>query len=165
MVHTDAAGKKTLAYIEMMPYLVSAMQELIKQNKQQDSIIQVLTQNVASCCSNSAARQTGIQGNDPKALTQINVNLSDVDMIVLNQNVPNPFAEQTTITYNVPEKYGFAQIIFKTVDGKIIKTVDINKKGRGQINVFANDLSNGLYMYSLIVDGMTIDTKKMVKQN
>jgi hypothetical protein len=93
------------------------------------------------------------------------VNLSDVDMIVLNQNVPNPFAEQTTISYNVPEKYGYAQLVFKTVDGKILKTVDITKKGRGQINVFANDLSNGLYMYSLIVDGVTVDTKKMVKQN
>lgn len=165
LVHTDQGGLKTLAYIEMIPYLVSGMQELIKKNKQQDSIIQVLTQNVASCCQNSAARQTGITGNDPKALTQINVNLSDVDMIVLNQNTPNPFAEQTTITYNVPEKYGYAQLIFKTLDGKIIKTVDITKKGRGQVNVFANDLSNGLYMYSLIVDGMMIDTKKMVKQN
>lgn len=165
LVHTDQGGLKTLAYIEMIPYLVSGMQELIKQNKQQDSIIQVLTQNVASCCQNSAARQTGITGNDPKALTQINVNLSDVDMVVLGQNTPNPFAEQTTITYNVPEKYGYAQLIFKTLDGKIIKTVDITKKGRGQINVFANDLSNGLYMYSLIIDGMTIDTKKMVKQN
>jgi hypothetical protein len=165
LVHTDANGKKTLAYIEMIPYLVSAIQEQQKQIKHQDSLIQVLTQNVASCCSNNNARQTGIQGNDPKALSQINVNLSDVDLIVLNQNVPNPFAEQTTITYNVPEKYGFAQLIFKTIDGKIIKTVDINKKGRGQVNVFANDLSNGLYMYTLIVDGMTIDTKKMVKQN
>jgi hypothetical protein len=86
-------------------------------------------------------------------------------MIVLDQNKPNPFAEQTTITYNVPEKYGFAQLVFKTIDGKIIKTVDITKKGRGQVNVFANDLSNGLYMYSLIVDGITVDTKKMVKQN
>lgn len=164
LVRTGAAGKKSVAYTEMIPYLVSAMQELIKQNKQQDSIIQVLTQNVASCCSNSNARITGIQGNDPKALNQIHVNLSDVDMIVLNQNVPNPFAEQTTITYNVPEKYGFAQLVFKTVDGKIIKTVDITKKGRGQVNVYANDLTNGLYMYTLIVDGMTIDTKKMVKQ-
>ncbi len=83
---------------------------------------------------------------------------------MLNQNVPNPFAEQTTITYNVPAKYGFAQMVFKTLDGKIIRTVDITAKGKGQLNVFANDLSNGLYVYSLIVDGKIIDTKKMVKQ-
>ncbi len=165
VVRTGNTGLKTVAYTELIPYLVSGMQELIKQNKQQDSIIQVLTQNIASCCQNSAAKQTGINGNDPNALSQINITLTDEDAIVLDQNKPNPFAEQTTITYNVPEKYGFAQLIFKTVDGKIIKTVDITKKGRGQVNVFAQDLSNGLYMYTLIVDGMTIDTKKMVKQN
>jgi hypothetical protein len=88
------------------------------------------------------------------------VDLSDKDVIVLDQNVPNPFAEQTTITYNVPEKYNFAQIIFKTVEGKIIRTIDIDKKGQGQLNVFANDLSNGLYMYTLIADGKIIDTNK-----
>jgi len=165
LVRTDPNGLKSIAHIEMIPYLVSAMQEQQKQIKHLDSLVQALTQTVTSCCSNSAARQTGINGNDPSALTQININLSDIDLIVLNQNAPNPYAEQTTITYNVPEKYGYAQMIFKTVDGKIIKTVDITKKGRGQVNVFANDLSNGLYMYSLIVDGITFDTKKMVKQN
>lgn len=166
LVHTESNGLKSLAHIEMIPYLVSAIQEQQKQIKHLDSLVTLLTQSVSSCCSNSSARQTGIQGNNPNHLiNQLNIDLTDKDVIVLNQNVPNPFAEQTTITYNVPEKYGFAQIVFKTVDGKIIKTVDITKKGRGQINVFANDLSNGLYMYSLIVDGVTIDTKKMVKQN
>lgn len=156
---------KGLEYTQLIPVLIRAVQQLSDQNKKQDSLIQVLTQNISSCCSNTAARQTGVQGNDPKNLNQLNIELTDKDFIVLNQNQPNPFAEQTTITYNVPEKYGFAQLVFKTVDGKIIKTVDITKKGRGMVNVFASDLSNGLYMYSLIVDGEVIDTKKMVKQN
>ncbi len=165
VVRTNASGIKSVSYEEIIPYLVSAMQAQQQQIKQMDSLITALTQSVSSCCSNSAARQTGINGNDPSALTKINVNLSDIDMIVLDQNKPNPFAEQTTITYNVPEKYGFAQLVFKTADGRIIKTVDITKNGSGQVNVFASDLSNGLYMYSLIVDGKTVDTKKMVKQN
>ena len=79
------------------------------------------------------------------------------------RNVPNPFAEQTTITYNVPAKYGYAQMIFSTIDGRILKTVDITKKGRGTLTVFSNDLSSGMYTYALIVDGKTFDTKKMVK--
>ena len=36
------------------------------------------------------------------------------------------------------------------------------EKGKGILNVFANDLSNGTYTYSIIVDGQTIETKKMV---
>jgi hypothetical protein len=83
--------------------------------------------------------------------------------VILNQNSPNPFAEQTTITYVIPEDAGFAQIIFYSSNGRILKTVDIEEKGEGQLNVYASDLSNGLYTYSLIVDGKLIDTKKMLK--
>jgi hypothetical protein len=154
----------TVEYQQLIPVLIRAVQQLSAQNQKLDSMLTALTQTVNACCSNSNARATGIQGNQPNAVSQLNIDLSDKDVIVLNQNVPNPFAEQTTITYNVPEKYGFAQLVFKTIDGKIIKTVDITKKGRGQVNVFANDLSNGLYMYSLVVDGVVVDTKKMVKQ-
>jgi hypothetical protein len=158
-VKTQSNGFKSIAYDEIIPYIVSAMQAQQKQLKTQDSLIQVLTQSITSCCSNSSARSSS------NNTSQMNVDLTDKDIIVLNQNVPNPFAEQTTINYNIPEKYGYAQLVFKTVDGKIIKTVDVTKKGRGVVNVFANDLSYGLYMYSLIVDGEIIDTKKMIKQN
>ncbi|HWY12307.1 MAG TPA: hypothetical protein VN026_13325, partial [Bacteroidia bacterium] len=144
---------------------IRAVQQLSSQNKKQDSTIQAmqsqiaaLTSSVTSCCSSTAVRTT-----KPNELNQLDVNLSDKDIVVLNQNVPNPFAEQTTITYNVPDKYNFAQIIFSTVEGKIIKTVDITKKGKGQLNVFANDLGTGFYTYTLVVDGKTIDTKKMMK--
>lgn len=156
-----ASGKKSVAYLELIPYLVKAIQQLEKQNHTQDSLITAITSSVSSCCSNSNVRLTGIAGG---TINQQNINLSDADVIVLNQNTPNPFAEQTTITYNVPAKYKFAQMVFKTIEGKIIRTVDITTKGRGQLNVFANDLSAGLYVYSLIVDGEIVDTKKMVKE-
>lgn len=172
IVRTGSGGLKNIAYTELIPYLVSAIQaqqktidSLKTKTTKQDSInsavqaqIAALTSSITSCCSSSAVRET-----KPSELNQLNINLSDKDVIVLNQNVPNPFAEQTTITYNLPEKYNFAQIIFSTIEGKIIKAVDITKKGRGQINVFANDLSSGMYTYSFIVDGKVIDTKKMVK--
>ncbi len=58
-----------------------------------------------------------------------------------------------------------AQIIFYDNSGTVLKTVDINDKGAGQINVYAPDLSSGVYSYSLIADGKLIETKKMVKQN
>ncbi|MCE3259640.1 MAG: Collagen triple helix repeat-containing protein, partial [Bacteroidetes bacterium] len=115
-----------------------------------------LEQMITACC---AANSTGA-ANKTKA-----VNLSDRNVIVLNQNVPNPFAESTVISYNIPTDFTKAQLQFSTSDGKVIKVVDVTEKGEGQLNVFANDLSNGMYSYSLIVDGKVIDTKKMVKQN
>lgn len=156
---------KALEYQQLIPILIKGIQIQQEQIHKQDSLISLiqsqitaLTSSVSSCCSSTAVRTT-----KPEELNQLNIDLSDKEIIILNQNVPNPFAEQTTITYNVPEKYGYAQIIFSTIDGRILKTVDLTKKGRGQLNVFANDLGNGLYTYSLVVDGKVIDTKKMVK--
>jgi hypothetical protein len=57
-----------------------------------------------------------------------------------------------------------AQIFFYDNKGTILKTVDINEKGSGQVNVYAADLSSGQYKYTLIADGKVIETKTMVKQ-
>ena len=84
-------------------------------------------------------------------------------MIVLEQNAPNPFADQTSISYFVPENISNAQIVFTDMFGTAIKTVDI-KTGYGVMTVFASNLSSGQYSYSLVVDGKVIETKKMVKQ-
>ena len=94
----------------------------------------------------------------------IDVQLSDGNNIVLNQNVPNPFAERTVITYSIPSTVGKAQIHFYDAKGALINTVDINERGDGQLNVFANDLSYGMYTYSLVADGKVVATKRMVKQ-
>lgn len=109
--------------------------------------------------------QSDTSSNQSQSLTTLtNVELSNKHIVVLDQNVPNPFAEQTTINYYLPDDFSRAQIIFLELSGKIIKTVDLTEKGRGALNVFANDLTNGIYTYSLIIDGQTMETKKMVKQ-
>lgn len=46
--------------------------------------------------------------------------------------------------------------------GRIIKTVDIKQSGHGQLKVYAANLSQGIYQYSIVVDGKVMDTKKMV---
>lgn len=97
-------------------------------------------------------------------LTKTDVFLSNNNTIVLNQNVPNPFAEKTMITYTIPQNFKTAQLIFSTTVGEIIKTVDIKQSGKGMVNVFAGDISSGLYTYTLVVDGKKIDTKKMIRQ-
>ena len=43
-----------------------------------------------------------------------------------------------------------------------MKEVEITKTGSGQLNVYAQDLSSGIYTYTLVADGVTIDSKKMV---
>lgn len=171
-VVNSAKTLKTVNYKAMSALLARSIQEqqfkidsLLTQSSKQDSInnavknqLTALTNMINACCSNTGARTTN------PAINSLDINLSDKDAIVLNQNVPNPFAEQTTITYNVPEKVAKAQILFFNAGGQIIQTVDVKTRGIGKINVFASDLSSGLYHYSLVADGVIIDSKKMVRE-
>ena len=155
LVKEDSDGYLAVNYQGMVPLLLEATKEQQKRIESQQQQIDELSASVKSLIAknNSNATTTGIP-----------VNLSDKNTIVLNQNVPNPFAESTVISYNLPTEFNRAQIIFTNNSGVVIKTVDLKEKGVGSLNVFANDLTHGLYSYSLIVDGKIIDTKKMVKE-
>lgn len=122
---------------------------------------------INSCCSLGSTRSMHLnsdsQISDSQVINSKDIELVNRQVVVLFQNSPNPFKEQTTIEYYLPDNVQRAQIIFLEQSGKLIKTVDFTEKGKGVLNVFANDLTNGIYTYSLIVDGQTIETKKMVK--
>jgi hypothetical protein len=150
----QAVDYKAINYTEFIPILIQGMQE-------QEKTIDDLKAQIA----NLSKTGNGNAGQpNANLISATNVNLKDGQSIVLEQNVPNPFAEQTTINYILPDNTGKAQMLFYNSAGKLIQSVELTQKGQGQINVFASDLSNGLYTYSLVVDGKIVDTKKMVKQ-
>jgi len=134
---------KSINYIALVPIL---LQEL----KTQKEMIRQLQETVEGCCNNNS-NSSGTK-----------VRLSSESSIVLNQNDPNPFAEETQITFTIPIEIKDAKIIFINNTGRILQTVIINERGNGKINVFAENLSSGIYSYTLIADGKVIDSKKMV---
>ena len=106
------------------------------------------------------------------------VRLSNRENIVLNQNSPNPFAEQTTITYKLPDTVKTAKMLFYDAQGDLIKTVDLTYRhnrsddradeigecaGDGRLFIFADDLRAGLYTYALVVDERKVSSRQMVK--
>ncbi len=178
---------KAVNYNALFGILLRGIQEqqrtidsLKTKNAYQDSInkyvqnqISVLTAIIDSCCSlkqairynnnNNKSENIG-NGNKNNSTSFTDVKLTDGQSIVLEQNVPNPFAEQTTINYYLPDNTGKAQMLFYNSGGKLIQSIELTQKGKGQLNVFAQDLTNGMYTYTLVVDGRIFETKKMVKQ-
>jgi hypothetical protein len=152
--------------VQQLDSIVAAQAATImKQDSINKALQEQITRIVNTCCPAATGRMMQSNSNtQTNGLGTINIKLSDVNSIVLNQNAPNPFAEQTLITYNIPQITNSAQILFYNAAGVMIKSADIKTTGPGQLNVYANDLSNGIYSYTLVVDGKIIDTKRMVKQ-
>ena len=97
-----------------------------------------------------------------------------IDQINLEQNYPNPFNPTTTIRYTIPVvvnenparpagEFHSLQLTIYDILGKEITTL-VNKKqkpGNYKINFNAENLSSGVYYYSLKI-GNYLKTKKMV---
>ena len=80
----------------------------------------------------------------------------------LYQNSPNPFNETTRIVYYLPENIAKARLYIYNMQGRQVKNFDVRETGRGSITLEGSSMQPGMYMYSLIADGMEVDTKKMI---
>lgn len=80
----------------------------------------------------------------------------------LFQNNPNPFSSITEIKYFVPQETNSAILYVFDMKGVIIKTLPIVSKGQGIISINGYELNPGMYIYSLLVDGKEVDTKRMI---
>jgi hypothetical protein len=79
---------------------------------------------------------------------------------VLAQNVPNPFYSSTTIKYKIPESKTATIAVFD-LNGKLLLQYP-NLKGNAQLTINGSTLQAGMYLYSLLVNGEEIVTKKMI---
>ncbi|MEM1325797.1 MAG: tail fiber domain-containing protein [Bacteroidota bacterium] len=94
--------------------------------------------------------------------TNINVETIAISDAELQQNQPNPFSENTTINYFVPDHIRTASLRITDLNGSVLKDIIINEKGTGQVELQAHALSAGSYQYTLILDGQVTATKQMV---
>ena len=163
-----------IEYEELIPLLIAGMQEQQAELDEKDSIIASINNrldlieqclnNAGICNANFHTPEQITEGEQQRVAQSIAIELRDGESIVLEQNVPNPFAERTVIDYNIPSYVGKAEIYFYDARGILVNSVSIPARGAGHLNVYAADLSTGIYSYSLIADGKVVSTKKMMKE-
>ena len=154
----NSSDPYSLNYSEIVVPLVRAVQQLDSTNKALQAQLTALQNKVNGATFRFGSIQDNI--SDEKSVTT-DVTLSSKS-IVLDQNQPNPFKEQSIIHFFIPNDAENVKIIFTDSRGNIIKEVAIPEKGNGQLKIYAQDLSSGIYIYNILVDGVTIDSKKMV---
>ncbi|MCB9360670.1 MAG: tail fiber domain-containing protein [Flavobacteriales bacterium] len=168
LTFVDDSNLVHVNYDRVVPILVESVKELDNIILTKDSVIDNLEDRLSALEECIRAANICITGNrisNPDApTTERSIELTNVNSIILDQNLPNPFAENTVITYNIPEDVNEAKLLFYDLNGRVIKEMIIEERGESKLTVYGENLKTGVYTYSLIVDSKLISTKKMVKQ-
>ena len=170
----DEIDFKAVNYTGLVPVLVKAVQELSVQNdqlKQQNNVQQkqisdlqnqftdlknTITQMqsaMGQCCSSFSSNMQSAISNQPS--------VKNYDRPELKQNIPNPFNGSCSIGYYIPVGFHTAQLLITDVAGHSLKAYSLTTPGYGNQIINGSELTQGMYQYSLLIDGKLIDTKKM----
>jgi hypothetical protein len=140
----------SIQYTALIPVLVEALKE--QQAQIEDLRLQL--KSLERCCDTYEKSIIITSNNSLENRTQVKG--------WLGQNIPNPFNERTIIPCNVPENSSRANITIFNMMGNQLKQITITGKGDQKIDVERDLFVPGIYLYSLVVDGKEIDTKKMI---
>lgn len=143
LVYENEDGTKSINYVEMVPILVQAINEL--------------TTKIAMLEGNETATKRAI----PSA-TGIDSTDEQITLLSLGQNKPNPFGETTSIAVSVPEDVQTAFLYVYNLNGNKVTQVDIPARGKTSITLSAATLSEGMFLYSLVADGKIVQTRRMI---
>ena len=80
----------------------------------------------------------------------------------LEQNIPNPFSQETRIGCTIPESSGTSVLYIYNMNGTQLQQYSVNGKGKQTVTINGNSLEPGMYLYALVVDGQEVDTKRMI---
>ncbi|XOV66645.1 MAG: tail fiber domain-containing protein [Fluviicola sp.] len=129
---------KTVNYVGLIPALTATIQEQQKTIEELKARLDMLE-----------------EGENPAS------NL-DIEKAELFQNTPNPFNTRTTIRYSVPESIQTASILIFDMNGGLKETLRAEVAENGSVELSANQLQPGMYIYTLVADGKEVASKRMI---
>ena len=134
-------GYLAVNYVELVPVLIRAIQELKQQVDK-------------------------LQGTDTVNRVAAMKSTTAIDNIIgkkniLYQNTPNPAKGQTKIRYQLADDTMDAAICIFDLQGKMLKKLPVSS-ANDSVTIKDNELGQGMFLYSLLVNGKEIGTKKMI---
>jgi hypothetical protein len=138
---------KGIDYNGMISMLTKAVQE-------QQTQIELLTQKLEKKAANEVlvvpdAKKPGMEAIREQAY-------------MLAQNQPNPFTASTTIRYTVPAGVTNSMIGVFDLNGKMLLQYRLEPGASNQVVINGSSLQAGMYLYSLLINGEEVITRKMV---
>lgn len=166
LLTTDTNGYQYVNIVELLPLAVAVIQEQQNIIDRLNVRLGVLTDETERLQSELTVARTVLD-----SLTGIDISLRQTaprgtgttmaDSAYLLQNQPNPFSTTTTIQYYVPDGVHSAAIYIYDLMGTRWNTLPIGSTGHGSVALSGSTLPAGTYVYTLVVDGVIADSKRM----
>lgn len=145
--------------LEQVKLLENENQELKTQNELLKERLEALEGKFETICQLPCLKEISAISDN----ANINVGVLELmDNAILYQNEPNPFTSSTVIRYYLPEGTKNSTITVKNTEGKIVGEYQNLISGNGSISIEPGKLAANTYYYSLIIDGIEVETKKMI---
>ena len=142
LVSEDEEGYLSIDYTGFIPLLVDAYKNLAARNEELEAKVEGLL---------NPARKT-VAGSDGVSM----------ETVTLSQNRPNPFTESTIIDITLPSDVSSAMLCIYDMQGTQVMQLPVEGRGKTAVTVDGKSLHAGMYLYSLIVDGEEVATKRMI---
>ncbi|MEP7170387.1 MAG: tail fiber domain-containing protein [Bacteroidota bacterium] len=153
---------KAVNYIELIPVLTQAIQEqqaqmeakdakIAEQQKQLDMVnsrLDMIEKSLSQCCTEFSNEKQSASINAVPAR--------------LEQNAPNPFTEKTVVKFYIPDTFKSAMIKIYSMNGEEMKSFNISNSGFGQVEISGSSIATGVYQYTLLIDGKSVDSKQLI---
>ena len=86
-----------------------------------------------------------------------------MDEFILLHNDPNPFGDHTDIQYEHDDCVS-CEIIISDMSGRVLKRIKTSGS-KGTVRIYSSEIGAGLFIYSLVMDGQTVRSERMVSSN
>ncbi|MBK6611963.1 MAG: tail fiber domain-containing protein [Sphingobacteriales bacterium] len=162
-VMNDGRGYLAVNYSTVIPVLVEAIKESETQKQALENKVTALEQQIAAINAKLGITPAAPVANPTKAENS-KTTVAPVAKIVkgsVAQNHPNPAKDVTSISYAIDKNTANAQIVITDMAGRTLQQINITD-GAGNVNINTNNFANGAYIYSLVIDGQTVESKQMV---
>ena len=141
LVYKKEDGCRVINYLEMIPLLVQSINEL---NAEIEALKSYGGYNESRGLIATAMRTDAISNHN-----------------ILYSNKPNPFKGTCIIQFKLSDDVKDAAICFFNMNGSMLKKIPVSPD-MSSISVSSYELGEGVFLYSLIVNGHEIDTKRMI---
>lgn len=142
----EQKGLKLMDYDQIIPLTVKSIQEQQNQISILKNEIEILKKEVEILKNNST-------------IAIINNN-------ILYQNTPNPFKSSTKIEFSLnKDNFQSASIMIFDLNGNFLKKYLIQDYKENELLIQENEFKPGIFVYTLIVNNVIIDSKKMIITN